>query len=94
MQLWLNDPHSVDKLMDMKRLEKKGEGRATQPAAVRATLGWAHLGLGFVERCDVVVVLFSLVCAALCTQSEAFGPKVRSDACTVCFYFHYNRKSL
>ncbi|CAL8302441.1 unnamed protein product, partial [Gadus morhua 'NCC'] len=23
MQLWLNDPHSVDKLMDMKRLEKK-----------------------------------------------------------------------
>ena len=24
MQLWLQDPHSVEKLMDMKRLEKKG----------------------------------------------------------------------
>lgn len=25
MQLWLNDPHNVDKLRDMKKLEKKGE---------------------------------------------------------------------
>jgi len=24
MQLWIQDPHSVEKLMDMKRLEKKG----------------------------------------------------------------------
>ena len=24
MQLWLNDPHNVEKLMDMKRMEKKG----------------------------------------------------------------------
>lgn len=27
MQLWLNDPHNVEKLRDMKKLEKKGEGR-------------------------------------------------------------------
>lgn len=26
MQLWLNDPHNVEKLRDMKKLEKKGEG--------------------------------------------------------------------
>lgn len=25
MQLWLNDPHNVDKLRDMKKMEKKGE---------------------------------------------------------------------
>lgn len=25
MQLWLNDPHNVEKLRDMKKLEKKGE---------------------------------------------------------------------
>ena len=25
MQLWLRDPHNVEKLMDMKRMEKKGE---------------------------------------------------------------------
>lgn len=24
MQLWLNDPNNVEKLMDMKRMEKKG----------------------------------------------------------------------
>lgn len=24
MQIWLNDPNNVDKLMDMKRMEKKG----------------------------------------------------------------------
>ena len=24
MQLWLNDPHNVDKLRDMKKMEKKG----------------------------------------------------------------------
>ncbi|XP_009871879.1 PREDICTED: homeobox protein cut-like 2, partial [Apaloderma vittatum] len=28
MQLWLNDPHNVEKLRDMKKLEKKGEGDA------------------------------------------------------------------
>lgn len=28
MQLWLSDPRNVDKLMDMKRMEKKGEERA------------------------------------------------------------------
>lgn len=27
MQLWLNDPHNVEKLRDMKKLEKKGEGQ-------------------------------------------------------------------
>lgn len=27
MQLWLNDPNNVEKLMDMKRMEKKGEPR-------------------------------------------------------------------
>lgn len=26
MQLWLNDPNNVEKLMDMKRMEKKGNG--------------------------------------------------------------------
>ena len=25
MQLWLNDPHNVEKLRDMKKLEKKGK---------------------------------------------------------------------
>lgn len=25
MQLWLNDPNNVEKLMDMKRMEKKGQ---------------------------------------------------------------------
>lgn len=25
MQLWLNDPNNVEKLMDMKRMEKKGK---------------------------------------------------------------------
>lgn len=25
MQLWLNDPHNVDKLRDMKKMEKKGK---------------------------------------------------------------------
>lgn len=25
MQLWLSDPHNVEKLRDMKKLEKKGE---------------------------------------------------------------------
>lgn len=28
MQLWLNDPHNVDKLRDMKKMEKKGKQRA------------------------------------------------------------------
>lgn len=28
MQLWLSDPHNVEKLRDMKKLEKKGEDRA------------------------------------------------------------------
>lgn len=28
MQLWLSDPHNVEKLRDMKKLEKKGETRA------------------------------------------------------------------
>lgn len=27
MQLWLSDPHNVEKLRDMKKLEKKGERR-------------------------------------------------------------------
>ena len=27
MQLWLNDPNNVEKLMDKKRMEKKGEPR-------------------------------------------------------------------
>lgn len=26
MQLWLNDPHNVDKLRDVKKMEKKGKG--------------------------------------------------------------------
>ncbi|XP_012586337.1 PREDICTED: homeobox protein cut-like 2 [Condylura cristata] len=34
MQLWLNDPQNVEKLRDMKKLEKKGE--PWQPAASRA----------------------------------------------------------
>lgn len=28
MQLWLSDPHNVEKLRDMKKLEKKGENQA------------------------------------------------------------------
>lgn len=28
MQLWLSDPHNVEKLRDMKKLEKKGEDQA------------------------------------------------------------------
>lgn len=28
MQLWLSDPHNVEKLRDMKKLEKKGESQA------------------------------------------------------------------
>lgn len=28
MQLWLSDPHNVEKLRDMKKLEKKGETRS------------------------------------------------------------------
>lgn len=27
MQLWLSDPHNVEKLRDMKKLEKKGESQ-------------------------------------------------------------------
>ena len=35
MQLWLNDPNNVEKLMDMKRMEKKGKSRSLrQPRAV------------------------------------------------------------
>lgn len=33
MQLWLNDPHNVEKLRDMKKLEKKGEGQGNAAAA-------------------------------------------------------------
>lgn len=29
MQLWLSDPHNVEKLRDMKKLEKKGEHRSS-----------------------------------------------------------------
>lgn len=29
MQLWLNDPNNVEKLMDMKRMEKKGNWERT-----------------------------------------------------------------
>lgn len=29
MQLWLSDPRNVDKLMDMKRMEKKGTERVS-----------------------------------------------------------------
>ncbi|NXA37294.1 CUX2 protein, partial [Eudromia elegans] len=43
MQLWLNDPHNVEKLRDMKKLEKKGERRG---AAGRR-------GAGCRERCTV-----------------------------------------
>lgn len=38
MQLWLNDPHNVEKLRDMKKLEKKGElwgGAALAPGSVQ-----------------------------------------------------------
>lgn len=35
MQLWLQDPHSVEKLMDMKRLEKKGEQQNLREMAKR-----------------------------------------------------------
>lgn len=31
MQLWLNDPHNVEKLRDMKKLEKKGERHMPGP---------------------------------------------------------------
>ncbi|MEQ2157478.1 hypothetical protein GOODEAATRI_002252 [Goodea atripinnis] len=34
MQLWLQDPHSVEKLMDMKRLEKKGGQQQLKKARV------------------------------------------------------------
>ena len=32
MQLWLNDPNNVEKLMDMKRMEKKGNSLLPAPA--------------------------------------------------------------
>lgn len=32
MQLWLNDPNNVEKLMDMKRMEKKGNSLPPAPA--------------------------------------------------------------
>lgn len=35
MQLWLNDPHNVEKLRDMKKLEKKGEGQGDAASAGR-----------------------------------------------------------
>lgn len=31
MQLWLNDPNNVEKLMDMKRMEKKGTAHLLPP---------------------------------------------------------------
>lgn len=39
MQLWLNDPNNVEKLMDMKRMEKKGTcpPSATQAPAISFT---------------------------------------------------------
>lgn len=40
MQLWLNDPHNVEKLRDMKKLEKKGERGGRAAAAERG--GWGR----------------------------------------------------
>lgn len=38
MQLWLNDPNNVEKLMDMKRMEKKGKPhRPPWPVAFSST---------------------------------------------------------
>lgn len=37
MQLWLSDPHNVERLRDMKKLEKKGEHGSS-----RAGLGSSH----------------------------------------------------
>lgn len=50
MQLWLNDPHNVEKLRDMKKLEKKGErqGDAAAGSGVLAELGASRCGG---ERC-------------------------------------------
>ncbi|XP_078451415.1 homeobox protein cut-like 1 isoform X1 [Lampetra planeri] len=42
MQLWLNDPHSVERLRDMKRLEKKGKRSAADETSTRAA-GWGFL---------------------------------------------------
>lgn len=42
MQLWLNDPNNVEKLMDMKRMEKKGNGQqsADSPLLLFPTSAW------------------------------------------------------
>jgi hypothetical protein len=37
MQLWLNDPNNVEKLMDMKRMEKKGMAPLACPLRLTLT---------------------------------------------------------
>ncbi|KAG7275037.1 hypothetical protein CRUP_030556 [Coryphaenoides rupestris] len=48
MQLWLNDPHSVDRLMDMKRLEKKAymKRRHSLVTEAHSSAGDAGLSVG------------------------------------------------
>ncbi|XP_072557156.1 cut-like homeobox 1b isoform X2 [Paramormyrops kingsleyae] len=51
MQLWLRDPHNVEKLMDMKRLEKKAymkrrHGSVTEPQPVDSTLSGGDTSRG------------------------------------------------
>ncbi|XP_048836211.1 cut-like homeobox 1b isoform X2 [Brienomyrus brachyistius] len=51
MQLWLRDPHNVEKLMDMKRLEKKAymkrrHGSVTEPQPVDNTLSGGDTSRG------------------------------------------------
>lgn len=39
MQLWLSDPHNVEKLRDMKKLEKKGEANGCSGAFTQSPRG-------------------------------------------------------
>lgn len=59
MQLWLNDPNNVEKLMDMKRMEKKGTApSATQAPLIHTCAFWTSShragGIGSVRQGTIV----------------------------------------
>ncbi|KAM9624777.1 homeobox protein cut-like 2 isoform 5-T5 [Morphnus guianensis] len=83
MQLWLNDPHNVEKLRDMKKLEKKGEGQgdAASPglacwlsgglprAGERAARSWVSSPAAYLKR------RYGLMSAG----SDSESPSTRSE---------------
>lgn len=83
MQLWLNDPHNVEKLRDMKKLEKKGEdqGGAASPslgcwpsgglpgAGERAARSWVSSPAAYLKR------RYGLMSAG----SDSESPSTRSE---------------